>query len=270
MLRRLGNKTRLLPKLLELFPEHITTFIDMFMGSGAVTFAMVDRAKSCLANDKDNEVFNLFLAVKEHKEELIQAISTMPIHETLWKYWKTQNENDCVWRASRFLLYSNFSYMGKGETLLFEAINQPKKALLSQVDNVFEKAKHVKFLCCDFRDVLKKISWKKETFGHKAYYREESFIYADPPYIGTDDNYHESFTEQDTQDLFELLTGSGIRFAISEFDNPFILDLAEKHGLKITELGERRNLKNRRTEILITNYEPVQKQPSLFHGLSLN
>jgi site-specific DNA-adenine methylase len=39
MLRRLGNKTRLLPKLLALFPEQITTFIDMFMGSGVVTSA---------------------------------------------------------------------------------------------------------------------------------------------------------------------------------------------------------------------------------------
>lgn len=49
MLRRLGNKTRLLPKLLEFFPNDIQTFIDMFMGSGAVTFAMVERCKYVIA-----------------------------------------------------------------------------------------------------------------------------------------------------------------------------------------------------------------------------
>ena len=265
MLRRLGNKTKLLPKLLALFPENITTFIDMFMGSGAVTFAMVDRAKYIIANDKDEEVFNLFMALKEHKDELIEAIKIMPIHEALFKHWKKQQEYDCVWRATRFLMLSNFGVLGLPDTCRFGFVKN-KKFILSSVDSVFEKISDVQIMACDFREVIKKINWVELT--RRTFL--ESFIYADPPYLETNNNYQESFTEQDTQDLFEILVNSGIRFAISEFDNPFVLDLSQKHGLHVTELGERRNLKNRRTEILITNYEPVQKQPSLFHGLSLN
>jgi DNA adenine methylase len=41
--------------------------------------------------------------------------------------------------------------------------------------------------------------------------------------------------------------------AISEFDNPKILEMAK--GLNVYQIGERKNLKNRRSEILITNYE---------------
>ena len=87
------------------------------------------------------------------------------------------------------------------------------------------------------------------------------FIYADPPYIGTNDTFEHSFTENDTMDLFEILNGIGIRFMISEFDTPFVLGLADKYKLNVITLGERKNLMNKRTEILITNYE---KQKGLF------
>lgn len=262
MLRRLGNKTRLLPKLLPLFPEKITTFIDMFMGSGAVTFAMVDRAKYIIANDKDEEVFNLFMVLREHKDELIEAIKIMPIHEALFNHWKQQQEHDCVWRATRFLMLSNFGLYGKPETLRIGERND-KDSILNNIIGGFDSIRHVQFLCADFRNIFSKIEWKERTPEH-------AFIYSDPPYIGTDNNYQESFTEQDTQDLFEILVKSGIRFAISEFDNQFVLELAEKHGLHVTELGERRNLKNRRTEILITNYKTTPRQSSLFDGMGVN
>src|SRR4030042_1404420 len=258
MLRRLGNKKRMLPKFLALFPEHITTFIDMFMGSGSVTFAMVDRAKYIIANDNDEEVFNLFLVVKEHREELIEAIQTMPVHEKLFKYWQKQQEYDCVWRATRFLMRSHFGAWGQPATLNL-CIGNDKTLLMDQIKNIFISIEKIKFTCCDFRDVLNKIHTR-----HPEREKQSTFIYADPPYTETGNNYKDSFTEQQTQDLFELLTGSGIRFALSEFDNPFVLDLAQSHGLYVTELGERRNLKNRRTEILITNYEPVKRQVGLF------
>jgi DNA adenine methylase len=41
---------------------------------------------------------------------------------------------------------------------------------------------------------------------------------------------------------------------MSEFDNPAILDLAKEYGLNVITIGERKNMKNRRTEILLTNY----------------
>ena len=79
--------------------------------------------------------------------------------------------------------------------------------------------------------------------------------------MGTDDNYETSFTEQDSEDLFNLLMQSKCKFAVSEFDHPFILEQDKKNGLNTLIIGERQNLKNRRTEILITNYE---QQPTLF------
>ena len=257
MLRRLGKKTNLLPKLLPLFPENITTFIDMFMGSGAVTFAMIDRAKYIISNDKDEDVFNLFMVLKEHKEALEEAIRMMPVHDKLFQYWKEQEENDCVWKATRFLFLSNFSFLGRSDTLNLGQ-NNSKRILIDKIKDAFDLISFVQFVNDDFRDILKRIAFRHELDLNRA------FIYADPPYIGTSNNYAEGFTEDDTRDLFSILTGSGIRFAVSEFNNPLVIDMAEEHGLFVTELGERCNLKNRRAEILITNYDPVRRQISLF------
>ena len=44
-LNRMGNKRRILKELMAVFPENINTFVDMFMGSGTVSFAMIDSAE---------------------------------------------------------------------------------------------------------------------------------------------------------------------------------------------------------------------------------
>ena len=89
--------------------------------------------------------------------------------------------------------------------------------------------------------------------------RSDSFIYADWPYIGTDGWYtHNENKEQDVVDALDILCESKIKFAASEFDNPFVLQQAKQRGLNVIIIGERRNLKNRRTEILLTNYETQQ------------
>jgi DNA adenine methylase len=75
-----------------------------------------------------------------------------------------------------------------------------------------------------------------------------------PPYVGVGGNYSNHFIEQDSLDLFECLKNRGCKWAMSEFDNPFILKQAKKRNLNVIEIEERVNLKNKRTEILITNY----------------
>jgi DNA adenine methylase len=72
----------------------------------------------------------------------------------------------------------------------------------------------------------------------------------------------DDFNEDDSNDLFNCLEESECKWAMSEFDHPFILEQAKQRNLNVIIIGERQNLKNRRTEILVTNYENNQK--SLF------
>lgn len=225
------------------------------MGSGAVSFAMAERCKYVIANDNDDEVFNLFMVWKYRKDELIEAVSAMPYHQSLWQFWKTHTEADPVWRAARFLMLSNYGYMGKPETMRFGS-NNAKHLLISLLST--EPLMHIQYLHHDFRNVIDSL------FFHRQTEKSSAFIFADPPYLSSDHNYQSGFAEADSRDLFAVLTSSGIRFAMSEFRHPFILEQAAHYGLHITSLGERRTLGNRQEEILVTNYNPLQKQAALF------
>lgn len=246
ILNRLGNKKAIAHKIIPYFPPH-DCYIELFAGTGAMFFAK-PQAKYNILNDIDEDIYNMWQVVKFQKQELITELENLIIHEKLWKDYKKIVPEDKVFRAALFLMYSNFGYMGKPDNIKFGVGDNNKKLLIENIDNCLKLISYCKFTCDDFRKVLGKISFSAK--GDK----EAMFIYADPPYYGTTNNYSNSFTLQDTQDLFQILTDSKIRFALSEFDNPKIIEIAESYNLNIHIIGERRNMKNRRTEILITNY----------------
>lgn len=246
ILNRLGNKTRIAKDIICHFPQH-RTFIDMFFGAGGIFFNK-PLADYNFCNDIDDDVFNLYIVLQSDKDELIREFELMPVTDTLLKYWLKNKENDPIRKAIRFLFLSNFSVAGTAGTLRFgEACGNTKKYILSLFEATFLKLKYSQFMCEDFRNVLRKIQFRGKELN--------AFIYCDPPYLGTNDNYSQSFKEQDTIDLFEVCVKSNVPFAISEFDNPIVLELAKTHNLEVITIGERQNIKNRRTEILVVNYE---------------
>lgn len=247
--RRNGNKAQLAEKILPYFPEH-KIYIEPFFGAGGMFFNK-PKVKYNFLNDIDDDIFNLFMVVKNNREELYNRINQMPIHQSLMKYWKKQKETDPIWKAVRFLFISNLTYLSKGYNIKFTADNS-KQILLDRIEPTFKYMADAKFMCVDFRDVLKMISFQDKAM---LCTRSDSFIYSDAPYWGTDGWYtHTHKKEQDTIDHFDMLVNSDIRFGMSEFDNEFIMDMATDRKLNIIPICERRNLKNRRNEILITNY----------------
>ncbi|MGJ1321425.1 DNA adenine methylase [Sphingobacterium faecium] len=259
ILRRNGNKSQIAHLIHPHFPEH-KIYIEPFFGAGGMFFNK-PKVKYNFLNDLDDDVYNLFMVVKNNRQELYRQIELMPIHQSIMKLWKKNNEVDPVWKAIRFLFISNFTYLSKGYNMKFSADNT-KQVLLSRIEPTFEYMKDAKFMKVDFRDVLKKISFADESNLCK---RSDSFIYSDGPYYETEGWYTEnSNQEKDVIDHFDMLCESGLKFAMSEFDNKFILDNAKQRGLNVITIGERRNLKNRRVEILITNYEK-DRQIKLFN-----
>lgn len=251
LLRRFGNKTKIVntTSILSFFPAH-DIFIDMFFGAGGVFFNK-PLAKYNICNDLDSDVFNLFTVVTHQRKQLEEALFQMPIHDDLWQHWKRNPETDPILKALRFVFLSNFGHKGKSETLRKGNENSKqilyKNILLSQ-----KKLEHVQFTNCDFRQVVNQINFHRED-------RDRAFIYADPPYLDTTNNYAKNckFSKTDVSDLFDTLVKSGIRFAMSEFDHPYILELVQHHKLNVVQLCERRTIGNRRTEILITNYQTI-------------
>ncbi len=246
ILRRLGNKSKLAMDIQKYFPPH-KIYIEPFFGAGGMFFNK-PKAKYNIVNDLDSDVFNLFQVVSTRLDELKKQFELMPIHSDLLEYWKVNKEDEPIRKALRFLFMSNFTYLGKGTTIGL-VCGDSKGFLMSKIDETAKYLFDVQFANFDFRKFIKSLSFRDENEQSK------SFIYCDPPYLGTDDNYSDSFVETDSNDLFDLICDSGCRFAMSEFDHPFILEQAEKRNLNVIIIGERKNLKNRRTEILVTNYK---------------
>ncbi len=262
ILRRLGNKKKIAAEIIQHFPDH-KIYIEPFFGAGGMFFNK-PKAKYNIVNDLDSDVFNLFQVVMNQKEELEKAFYMMPIHSDLLDYWKKNEETDPIKKALRFLFFSNFLYMGKPGTMSNGATGGSghsktgKEYFMNNIEETFNLLTGVSFSNYDFKKFIESISFRKDGRNDEA----KTLIYCDPPYLGTTDNYSNSFTESDSEDLFKCLEKTGCKYAMSEFDNQFILDQAKQRGLNVITIGERQNLKNRRTEILVTNY--TNQQPELF------
>lgn len=251
ILRRLGNKKRIAQEIIKYFPEH-KIYIEPFFGAGGMFFTK-PKAKYNIVNDLDSDVFNLFQVVINQKEELEKAFYMMPVHSDLLEYWKKHKETEPIKKAIRFLLLSNFTFNGGGASIVFGASTASqgfKTDFNKNVDTCFNILFNVQFLNKDFRRFFKSIM-----LDNRSLEKEKVFTYCDPPYISTGNNYSNSFTETDSLNLFDRLKETGYKYAMSEFDHPFILDQVKRRGLNISIIGERQNLKNRRMEILITNYK---------------
>lgn len=244
ILRRLGNKARVADMIISYFPPH-KVFIDVFAGALGM-FCNKPKAQYNILNDLDGDVYNLFNVVRTRKDELEKAFYEMPYHKDLFDHWKEHKETEPLQQALRFIFLSNFTFMGKGNTLKYGAENA-KKLFLDNLQKTYDMIWDVQFNNCDFRDLFKMIEGR-------AY--KDCLIYLDPPYLDTTDNYSNSFTKEDSVDLFDAVMKTGSKFAMSEFAHPFILEQAKERKLTVTNIGARQNLASRAIEILITNYVP--------------
>ena len=260
ILRRLGNKKKIAKEIQKYFPPH-KIYIEPFFGAGGMFFNK-PLSKYNLLNDNDSDVFNLFIVLKENKKELYNAIEMMPVSEDLFKDWKTKEEKDPIWKAVRFLFLSNFGFQGMPDSLHL-SFNTSKKTLLNNIEKTYNKIIRqdyaTTFTNVDFRELRNKIVYQKDGRNDEL----KTFIYSDPPYLDTGSNYkHKGWMEKDSFDCFELTFNSGLKGAMSEFNHPFVLEEAKRRNLNIINIGERHNIRNKRTEILVTNYS--NSQQSLF------
>jgi DNA adenine methylase len=251
ILTRLGNKRKMKDQLHRYFPKHKMR-IELFFGAGGSYFYL-PKPKYAILNDLDDDVYNLYKIILDQKDELIHQIRLMPITESLLKDWKKNIEIEPMRKAIRFLLLSNFTYLGKGDTLRF-GLENVKKNIIKNIEPTFLWLQDATLMNSDFRDVIKKIN-----FSDTLLRKDEAFLYLDPIYLGTTHFYKvPKWTVKDTEDCFKIMANSGIPSAMSEFDNDLVLKLAVDYKMNVIYLKERRNIKKRSQEILITNYHVDQ------------
>jgi len=248
---RKGSKKLIAKEIIKYFLPH-NFYVEMFFGVGELFFEK-QKIMPCnynILNDLDSDVYNLFriFQSKTLLKKLYNKIKLTPISEKLFRYFMKKTFKNKINRALRFIYIFNFSYLGKADCFHIGKYNV-KKNLLKDIKNIFNRLKYCYFTNSDYKDLLNKIAIGSNND------RNNMFIYCDPPYINTSSYDVYDFTIQDFENLVKILIAFNVRFAISEFDNKDIIEICKKYNLNIIDIGSRRNLKNVRNEILITNYK---------------
>lgn len=252
-LNRIGSKRKLAKQIIPLFPNH-KLYLEPFFGCGGLFFNK-PLAEYNIVNDLNEDVINCFDVARKKPQELLEFLEITPCHQSLLKKWKKEVPESDIERAVRMVLLSNYTYLGGGTNLKWTINNQKKLAIANLKD--FLKSDYIKFT--SFQATCYKKFFENLNFRSELD-RNQAFCYSDPPYLNTKNNYANKFNaikwvEEDFIELLKIHIQTGLRFAISEFDDPFILEACRQRNLNVIILGERGNLKNTRVEILITNYE---------------
>jgi len=278
-------------KLVEWIKDHSSlaydgAWIEPFMGSGVVGFNM--RPNRAVFADVNPHIINFYNAVKQGKitagiakeflekeGALLQAKGEDHYYEVRERFNKDGSPLDMLFlNRACFNGIMRFNKKG-GFNVPFG--HKPERFAKSYVTKITNQIKYVtdavsqydwEFVCADFRKVISSAA-------------ENDFIYCDPPYIGRHVDYFNSWSENDEQELYDLLSAAKAKFILSTWhSNQYRENLAlEKYAANYTVLTREHfyhvgaSEKNRKPmlEAIVLNYNPLtpvtleaEKQLALF------
>lgn len=189
-----GGKTQLLPQMSKKFPDNLEqfdTFVEPFVGGGAVLFYMLShypRIKNIVINDINSKLIKTYVAVKEKPQELITCLE-----ELQYKYWELNHEEQkefylekreqfntgnltIVEFASLFIFLNKTCFNGLYRVNKKDEFNVPfgqyKKPLICN-----------KILIPKASELLQKVTFMEEDYANiLGVLQGRSFVYFDPPF----------------------------------------------------------------------------------------
>ncbi|EDP75067.1 DNA adenine methylase [Hydrogenivirga sp. 128-5-R1-1] len=259
-----GGKRQLLEVLLKNVPARFNTYIEPFVGGGALLFALLpDRA---IIGDANCELINAYSVIKDNVEELITSLERHRNDEDY--YYEIRNLDPStlspVERASRFIYLNKTCYNGLYRENSKGMFNVPfgryKNPKILDRDNLravseFLNSSNVLILCQDYRETCKLAG-------------EGDFVYLDPPYhplsrtasftkysrndFSEEDQERlaEVFRELDRKGCYVMLSNSNTEFIKSLYRGYYIQELEASRAINCKGDGRRR----RKIELLIKNY----------------
>lgn len=264
-----GNKYKLLPQILSLFPNNINTFHDLCGGSGTVLMNI--KANKYIYNELNNNIKELVEYIFEcDNEEELKAIDNTIIENDLGKEHKEQyykfrdsyNENP----TSRDLFILScycLNYMTR--------FNKSGKFNQSSGNRAFSDNMRESFIKTNEFATWNNIEYFNKSFTEFNDFNKDDFIYIDPPYIQTVTTYTENGLwnldkENEMYSYLDSLDKQGVKWAMSNtikyrgVDNDIISEWANKYNIHKLDFTYKNNNRWKKDntletiEVLITNY----------------
>ena len=280
-LNYIGNKSRQMPQLLQIFPSQINNFIDLFTGGGDVAANIT--AGHVFANDINTPVIEILQEFQKYSLEDMMAYINSRIaefnlnkinEEGYLKYRTLYNKEGSgydtpldLFTITRFSFNQIIRFNNKME--FNAAFGKNRSSFNDNMRNntvaFHPRIQGVNFISSDFR------KFDLSSFG------KGDFLYADPPYLIANADYNAGRTAKlswnalDEKALHEFLDNANeqkIKWALSNFlkhkdkVNTLTEEWAIKHNYniynihsdytKLTTKAER--ISDPTIEVLITNY----------------
>jgi DNA adenine methylase len=237
-----GGKTQLLPMLLKNVPAQFDTYIEPFVGGGALFFEL-QPAKAILA-DSNPELINCYTVVRDNVEDLITVLSAYPYSEEFYYKLREEVPRDVVLRAARIIYLNRTCYNGLYRVNKRGQFNVPfgryKNPIICDVDRLRAASyalKNAELFCADYQETLRNFA------------KPGDFVYIDPPYHPVSQysdfkRYTSKFFYVDDQRLLasyaKELAGQGCFVLVSNSYCDFVIDVYK--GCKIIEVSAKRNI----------------------------
>lgn len=270
ILKWVGGKRQLLDEISPLIPKKITTYVEPFVGGGAVLFNL--QPQKAVINDLNEELMNVYKVVKNTPEDLLEALESHDQNNCEDYYYEVraldrtdgyQSMSD-IEKAARIIYLNKTCFNGLYRVNQAGQFNAPygkykrpniinKPAILA-MSNYFNK-NNIKIMQGDYKKALKNL-------------RKGSFVYFDPPYMPVSSSssftgYTErGFGQKDQIELKKIcdkLNDQGIKFLLSNSDHSLIRDLYKNYDITTVQAKRAINSKGHKrgeiNELLVKNYD---------------
>lgn len=260
-----GGKRQLMSVLLENMPNTFNRYYEPFVGGGALFFQL--QPEKAYISDKNEELINLYLVVRDNVNELIEHLVKHEISKEY--YFKIRNIDRTddyknfsnVERASRFIYLNKTCFNGLYRVNSRGQFNVPfgnyKNPRIIDANNLINCSR-----------VLKDTEIKHENFDAiLSDVKRGDFVYFDPPYFPL--NKTSNFTSY-TKDGFAFdmqvmlrnicneLDALGVKFMLSNSDTSLINELYSNYEIKKVYASRFVNAnaeaRGKITEVLVRNY----------------
>jgi len=266
-----GGKRQLMPELEKNFPTKFGTYVEPFLGGGAVMFDLLTKEPNlkCNVSDLNSDLVLAYVTIRDRLEKLIESLEnhSKNYHKDSTGYYyevRNQEPKNQIEKVSRLLFLNKTCFNGLYRVNSKGKFNVPlgrytnpnivNKENLQIVSKTLQSAK-IKISCRDFGSIVKDA-------------KKGDFVYFDPPYQPISDtaNFtsytHRDFTEDDLERLADLanqLNSKGCKVMLSNSNSKTVKKLFSS-GWAIKEIKANRSINSnsqKRTghkEIIIKNY----------------
>ncbi len=257
ILRYPGAKNRLAPWIMNFIPPH-DVYVEPFAGSLAVLFNK-ERCHIETVNNLDSEIVNFFRVLREHPQELREAVSLTPYAREEYESARDIPENlSDIERARRFAVRC---YMGYGSSNRnkngFKNGQQTRSPNPADVwakypDRLAVAADRLKGVQIEHLPALELMD---------RYDTSDVFFYIDPPYpkdIRVDKYlYKYEMTDAEHEEMLAKILSLPERFLISSYRNELYDRMLD--GWHIAEHITQTESGHAKTEALYYNYDMPQQ-----------